>query len=161
VCKIKKGFTLPVSIQINNAYEERFQHACGALRGVADSVVNRYLDCGNPMSGCLHVRALDDPPGELHRIQNHADDDESRHRPRSKRPTSARLSMTGKIEVLISKPVQLPPLSPNLNAHVERFHRSLEEDCLNRMIFFGEMTDTRVFFLQVVRTEHMSASHVT
>jgi putative transposase len=36
------------------------------------------------------------------------------------------------------KPVQLPPRSPNLNAHVERFHRSLKEECLNRMIFFGE-----------------------
>ena len=36
------------------------------------------------------------------------------------------------------KPVQLPPRSPNLNAHVERFHRSLKEECLDRMIFFGE-----------------------
>jgi putative transposase len=36
------------------------------------------------------------------------------------------------------KPVQLHPPSPNLNAHVERFHRSLKEECLNRMIFFGE-----------------------
>ncbi len=36
------------------------------------------------------------------------------------------------------KPVQLPPQSPNLNANVERFHRSLKEECLNRMIFFGE-----------------------
>jgi transposase InsO family protein len=36
------------------------------------------------------------------------------------------------------KPLQLPPRSPSLNAHVERFHRSLKEECLNRMIFFGE-----------------------
>ena len=36
------------------------------------------------------------------------------------------------------KLVRLPPRSPNLNAHVERFHRSLKEECLNRMIFFGE-----------------------
>ncbi len=36
------------------------------------------------------------------------------------------------------KPVQLPPRSPNLNAHVERFHRSLKEECLDRLIFFGE-----------------------
>jgi putative transposase len=28
--------------------------------------------------------------------------------------------------------------SPNLNAHQERFHRSLKEECLDRMIFFGE-----------------------
>ena len=35
--------------------------------------------------------------------------------------------------------VLLPPRSPNLNAHLERFHRSLEEECLERLIFFGEM----------------------
>ena len=34
----------------------------------------------------------------------------------------------------------LPPRSPNLNAHVERFFRSIKEGCLNRMIFFGEPT---------------------
>ena len=32
----------------------------------------------------------------------------------------------------------LPAKSPNLNAHLERFHRSLKEECLERMIFFGE-----------------------
>ncbi len=35
-------------------------------------------------------------------------------------------------------PVLLPPRSPNVNAHSERFHRSLKEECLERMIFFGE-----------------------
>ena len=34
--------------------------------------------------------------------------------------------------------VQLPPRSPNLNAHAERFVRSIKEGCLERMIFFGE-----------------------
>ena len=34
--------------------------------------------------------------------------------------------------------VVLPPKSPNLNAHLERFMRSLKAECLNRMIFFGE-----------------------
>jgi transposase InsO family protein len=34
--------------------------------------------------------------------------------------------------------VLLPPRSPNLNAHLERFHRSLKEESLDRMIFFGE-----------------------
>ena len=34
--------------------------------------------------------------------------------------------------------VQLPPKSPNLNAHQERFMRSIKSECLNRMIFFGE-----------------------
>jgi putative transposase len=36
------------------------------------------------------------------------------------------------------KPVRLPPRSPNLNGHLERFWRSLREECLGRMIFFGE-----------------------
>jgi transposase InsO family protein len=36
------------------------------------------------------------------------------------------------------EPVQLPPRSPDLNAYIERFHRSLKEECLDRMIFFGE-----------------------
>ena len=34
--------------------------------------------------------------------------------------------------------VVLPPKSPNLNAHLERFFRSLKSECLDRMIFFGE-----------------------
>jgi transposase InsO family protein len=34
--------------------------------------------------------------------------------------------------------VKLPPRSPNLNAHAERFVRSIKESCLERMIFFGE-----------------------
>jgi transposase InsO family protein len=32
----------------------------------------------------------------------------------------------------------LPPRSPNLNAHVERFFGSLKSECVDRMIFFGE-----------------------
>ena len=34
--------------------------------------------------------------------------------------------------------LRLPPKTPNLNAYVERFMRSIKEECLNRMIFFGE-----------------------
>ena len=34
--------------------------------------------------------------------------------------------------------VKLPPRSPNLNAHAERFVRSIKESCLDRLIFFGE-----------------------
>jgi transposase InsO family protein len=36
------------------------------------------------------------------------------------------------------EPVRLPPHSPNLNAHIERFLRSLKEECLERLILFGE-----------------------
>ena len=33
--------------------------------------------------------------------------------------------------------IRLPPRSPNLNAFAERFVRSMKEECLSRMIFFG------------------------
>jgi len=36
------------------------------------------------------------------------------------------------------KSVKLPPRSPNLNAFAERFVKSIKEECLERMIFFGE-----------------------
>ena len=36
------------------------------------------------------------------------------------------------------KPVKLPLRSPNLNAHAERFVRSIKESCLDRMIWFRE-----------------------
>jgi hypothetical protein len=38
------------------------------------------------------------------------------------------------------KSLRLPPQSPNLNAHLERFMRSIKEECLSRMIFFGEQS---------------------
>ena len=38
------------------------------------------------------------------------------------------------------EPVLLPPKSPNLNSHIDRFHRSLKAEVLNRMIFFGEQS---------------------
>jgi transposase InsO family protein len=37
-----------------------------------------------------------------------------------------------------TKVIRLPPRSPNLNAHAERFVRSIKDDCLNRMIFIGQ-----------------------
>jgi len=37
-------------------YEERFQRACGALRGTAKRVVNRFLDCGNPQNGFARIK---------------------------------------------------------------------------------------------------------
>ncbi len=37
-----------------------------------------------------------------------------------------------------TEPLRLPPRSPNLNAHCERFVRSIKSECLERMIFFGE-----------------------
>jgi putative transposase len=36
------------------------------------------------------------------------------------------------------KPVRLPPRSPNLNAHLERFFGSLKSECVHKLILFGE-----------------------
>ena len=36
------------------------------------------------------------------------------------------------------KPVRLPARSPDLNSQIERFVRSIKEECLHRLIFFGE-----------------------
>jgi putative transposase len=36
------------------------------------------------------------------------------------------------------KRVPLPPRSPNLNAYAERWVRSVKEECLSRLILFGE-----------------------
>jgi putative transposase len=36
--------------------------------------------------------------------------------------------------------IRLPPMSPNLNAYAERFVRSIKEECLNRMIFIGQVS---------------------
>src|SRR4029453_11236311 len=33
---------------------------------------------------------------------------------------------------------KIPPRSPKLNAHAERFVRSIKESCLERLILFGE-----------------------
>ena len=39
-----------------------------------------------------------------------------------------------------AEPVRLPPKSPNLNAHLERYFRSLKSEAFDQMIFFGEMS---------------------
>src|SRR3984893_3649221 len=49
--------------------------------------------------------------------------------------------------------VRLPPRSPNLNAFAERFVRSIKEECLNRMIFFGQAS------LRHAITQYMAHYH--
>ena len=41
------------------------------------------------------------------------------------------------------KSVRLPPRSPNLNAHLERFFGSLKSECLYKLILFGETATRR------------------
>jgi len=42
------------------------------------------------------------------------------------------------------KCLPLPPRSPNLNAHAERWIRSIKEECLSKLILFGENSLRRV-----------------
>jgi len=48
------------------------------------------------------------------------------------------LPFRGVLESTDTKVVLLPPRSPNLNAHVERYMRSMKSECLSKFIFFGQ-----------------------
>ena len=52
------------------------------------------------------------------------------------------------------KPVRLPPRSPNLNAHLERFFGSLKSECLHKLILFGETARRKAvrFYLEHYHT---------
>ena len=50
--------------------------------------------------------------------------------------------------------VKLPPRSPNLNAHAERFFRTIKETCLQRLILFGEGSLRRAIQEFVVHYHH-------
>jgi transposase InsO family protein len=50
--------------------------------------------------------------------------------------------------------VRLPPRSPKLNAHLERFFRSLKSECLDRMIFFGEASLRRAVSAYLAHYRH-------
>jgi putative transposase len=54
------------------------------------------------------------------------------------RDTKFCVAFDGILEAVGIKVVALPPRSPNLNAHLERWNRSVKEECLSRMILFGE-----------------------
>ncbi|MFZ1005310.1 MAG: integrase core domain-containing protein [Candidatus Sulfotelmatobacter sp.] len=56
------------------------------------------------------------------------------------------------------KSVKLPPRSPNLNAHAERFVRSIKESCLERMILFGE-NSLRTAIQNFVSHYHTERNH--
>jgi hypothetical protein len=51
------------------------------------------------------------------------------------------------------EPIVLPPRSPHLNAHCERFVRSIREEVLHHMIVLGEES------LRVVLTQYLAHYH--
>jgi transposase InsO family protein len=54
------------------------------------------------------------------------------------RDTKFTLAFDGLLKASGVEPLRLPPRSPNLNAHCERFVRSIKEEALARMIMLGE-----------------------
>ncbi len=57
-----------------------------------------------------------------------------------------------------AKPLRLPPRSPDLNAYIERFMRSLKSEALSRMIFFGEKSLRRAV-VSYLRHYHAERNH--
>lgn len=56
------------------------------------------------------------------------------------------------------KPLMLPPRSPDLNAFIERFFRSLKSESHDRMIFFGE-TMLRTAVREFLQHYHSERNH--
>jgi putative transposase len=56
------------------------------------------------------------------------------------------------------KPLRLPARTPNLNAWIERFHRTIKSECLERMIFFGE-DSLRAAIGQFLEHYHTESNH--
>ena len=56
------------------------------------------------------------------------------------------------------EPIVLPPRSPNLNAHCERFVRSIREEVLHHMIIMGEES-LRVVLTQYLAHDHAERNH--
>jgi len=54
--------------------------------------------------------------------------------------------------------VLLPPRSPNLNAYMERWFRSLKTECLDRMIFFGKRSLERAVH-EYLKHYHVERNH--
>src|SRR5690242_7669043 len=64
---------------------------------------------------------------------------------------------TGSFRAIIAsgrvEPLALPAQSPNLNAYAERWVRSVKEECLSKVILFGERS------LQRALSEHVDHFH--
>jgi transposase InsO family protein len=54
--------------------------------------------------------------------------------------------------------VKLPPRSPNLNAHAERFVRTVKESCLEHLILFGEGSIRKALH-EFVENYHRERNH--
>ena len=57
-----------------------------------------------------------------------------------------------------TQPLRLPSRSPNLNAYLERFMKSIKSECLRKMIFFGEQS-LRKAVQEFLRHYHEERNH--
>jgi putative transposase len=56
------------------------------------------------------------------------------------------------------EPVSLPPRSPNLNAYAERWVRSIRQECLSKLILFGEASLRRALN-EYIEHHHFERNH--
>ena len=56
------------------------------------------------------------------------------------------------------RPIRLPPRSPNLSAHAERWVRSVKQESLSKLILFGEASLRRVL-AEFVAHFHQERNH--
>jgi len=56
------------------------------------------------------------------------------------------------------KSAPIPARSPNLNAHAERWVRSIKEECLSKLILFGETSLRRVVY-EYLQHYHQERNH--
>jgi putative transposase len=74
------------------------------------------------------------------------------------RDTKFTQAFDGLLKVSGVEPVVLPPRSPNLNAHCERFVRSVKEEVLNQMVIMGEDA-LRYVLKQYLEHYHAERNH--
>ena len=101
---------------------------------VMELATRRVADCGHhPTShGRLHeqcARQLTDPFRRISPRQRYLLHD---------RDTKFTHAFDGLLKASGVEPVLLPPRSPNLNAHCERFVRSIKEETLSQLLLLGE-----------------------
>ena len=56
------------------------------------------------------------------------------------------------------KCIRLPPNSPNMNAYAERFVRTIKDECLSRLILFGE-SSLRQVLKEFISHYHEERNH--
>lgn len=56
------------------------------------------------------------------------------------------------------EPVHIPPYSPNLNAYIERFHRSIKEECLS-WLFLTSENQLRIVVCEYLRYYNHQRPH--